>query len=626
MNAKVLQRTIQDLLDHQPDDLRLRDHLEGVRRDPALGALTWFWGPLLYRRNRIVFREFILAHFAMFDFSDRLKWKKVTWRAHADRLEPWLAEARRHRDTWLVRRLMGWKYAAEKGWGIDSKALRTALLADYRAAQTPFAQANVLEEYATWFELDEDTALGLYTTSPASTKYLLAHLPTRFSFFGGEKREMWRRLVGAAQKAGDDQLAFTLYRRQVDIKEWQTDVERLAAAIADPDQLNDELRKRHPEGWNLKLVDAVVALLEARGRDVLPYVREKLASIIGGFRTIDPEPLLKLAERRGWWDFWSAVGRTAADPKNFNRQVTSVLADASLDETARVERLRALAGVSREWNWPGLGLARVHQLEDPLATQLYRRYPQLVKGPFKPNVVPTWWQGGPQLLAAAERAEDEELVDLLASRYVTRPLVTHAWNKKANDETRAVIERLTTAFQALRDRDEATFARRAANILTQVPTYSIYSMNSLLETNDLARLFFVRSFSAFLASPASIPDLVEGSDIHVQMLAYCILAQRDPRAGAVVVESLDILLGTLLRPLHRKTRLAAFGALANAARTDAQAAARILKRAREALRLPDKKYPKEQLVGLIGQVLHARPELQGPRERPVVYGLEPVVA
>ena len=66
-DAKRLQRTIQELLANQRDDVRLRDHLEGVRREPALPGLTWFWGPELYRRNRVVFREFILAHFSEFD-------------------------------------------------------------------------------------------------------------------------------------------------------------------------------------------------------------------------------------------------------------------------------------------------------------------------------------------------------------------------------------------------------------------------------------------------------------------------------------------------------------------------------------------------------------------------------
>jgi hypothetical protein len=108
------------------------------------------------------------------------------------------------------------------------------------------------------------------------------------------------------------------------------------------------------------------------------------------------------------------------------------------------------------------------------------------------------------------------------------------------------------------------------------------------------------------------------------MLASRILAQNDQRARHLAVESLDILLGTLLRPLHRKTRLAAFGALRGAALVDVEAATRILDRARLALRLPDKKYPKEELVGLIGHVLYAYPALQNETERPVIYGLEGV--
>ena len=100
-----------------------------------------------------------------------------------------------------------------------------------------------------------------------------------------------------------------------------------------------------------------------------------------------------------------------------------------------------------------------------------------------------------------------------------------------------------------------------------------------------------------------------------------VVKQRD-RLDFTLVANLEILLGTLLRPLHRKTRLPAFDALANAARGDAEAARRVLERARLALCLPDKKYPKEQLVGLIGRVLHARPELRRPSERPKVYGLQ----
>lgn len=618
-----LKRTIEELLANQRDDLRLRDHLEGVRRDLALPGLTWFWGPELYRRNRVVFREFILAHFSDVERSDTWPQKRVPWTGHAARLESWLTDVRGHRDIMLARRLWRWKFAKER-WGIDDAAWCRELRQQYQAARGAAAQGLVLDEFDDWFQLDEPTAHALYTTNRRCAKFLLKHLPMRFNFWGNEKREMWRQLIDAALQAHDDELAFALYRRQVDLKEWQRDIEQLAQKTSEPGRLNDELLKRHPEGWGLKLGDGILALLRHRGRDAMPYVRAKLDSIVGGWYGSEPDPFLALARERGWWDLWAAVVRAASNPKVFNTEVARVLDDKLLDEHTRVERLRALAGVSQEWNWPGVGFARVHSLQDDMAAQLYARYPKLIRGPFKPHIVPRWWQGGPRLLAAAQAAGDDELVDLLASRYVTRAGYAFAWNRAERDVVLKVASELAQALQTLREHDEALFARRAANILTQIPAFAIFNYDQLLRTNDLARLLFVRSFAAFLSLPEAVRDLIEGSEVHVQMLAYRVLAQPDARACQLAAACLDILLGTLLRPLHRKTRLAAFGALANAAQVDKESAARILGRAREATRLPDKKYPKEQLVGLIGQVLHAWPELRGPREQPVIHGLKEV--
>ena len=70
--------------------------------------------------------------------------------------------------------------------------------------------------------------------------------------------------------------------------------------------------------------------------------------------------------------------------------------------------------------------------------------------------------------------------------------------------------------------------------------------------------------------------------------------------------------------MQRDTRTLAFAALANAANTP-ETARLILERAKDALNLPDVRYPKEKLVGLIAQIIHRRPELRGPREQPVVY-------
>ena len=175
MDAPRLKRTLEQLLESQRDDARLRDNLEGLEQDPALPGLTWYWGPRLYQRNRVLFRPFILNHFSDWDSSGRA-WKRVNWSEHERDLEAWLAAARTTRDTVLVRRLMRWKYAA-KAWGVDAKQWNAALLRAYQAASGPAARAIVLDEFDDWCELDEDTALSLYTADPASREYTV--LPTR---------------------------------------------------------------------------------------------------------------------------------------------------------------------------------------------------------------------------------------------------------------------------------------------------------------------------------------------------------------------------------------------------------------------------------------------------------------
>ncbi len=617
--AARLRQQIERLLQGQSEDGRLRDNLEGLAHDEALPGLTWFWGPLLYERNRVVFRGFILNHFSEWA-QERFRWKRVSWSAHQERLEAWLDAARKHRDSNLVRRLLRWKFAGS-GWGIDHAAWNAALRTAYQAAAGPAARSVVLDEYDDWFELDEDTALALYRTDTACGPFLLRHL--RRSFWGDDKRKLWARLATVAQEARDEEFYWSLYRRQIPIKLWRADVVAVADRVGDGEALCTELERRHPEGFGLDLGGALVELLEKRGRDAMPYVRAKLADVVGRWYGTNPKPFVKLARRKGWWDLWAAVIRVSPQDDLFNEAVAELLADESIHESERLARLRALAGVSREWNWAGFGLARVHELKDDLAVKLYHRYPDLVHGPYKPHITPRWWRGYPKLLAAAQAAADEDLVDLMASRYATRFHHEHAfYGGRERNRIIETADSLGEAYQAIRDRDPALFARRAANVLTQIPAYSIFAYPQVLRTNKLARLLFVRSFDAFLSVPEAVRDLVEGSDIHVQMLAYRVLAVDDDRARALAVDCLDILLGTLLRPLHRKTRLAAFGALANAARADAEAGARIHRRARDALRLPDKKYPKEELIGLIGQILHVRPELRGPRETPLVYGLE----
>jgi hypothetical protein len=257
----------------------------------------------------------------------------------------------------------------------------------------------------------------------------------------------------------------------------------------------------------------------------------------------------------------------------------------------------------------------VQQLDEEAALLLYHRFPDLARGPFRAHLAPTWSYERSELMEAAINNNDYALIDFLAARLVTR----QSYGRR--DKMKPAAERAAEYYEALR-LDDSGFARRAAAVLTQVPAYTVWDYGRLITQNRLARLLFERSTSHYLSAPSALRDLVEGSEIHVQALAYRALGLNDDRARAQALDNLDLLLGTLLRPLQRKTRLLAFGALENAA-TSAEGAARVLARARDALRLPDIRYPKDALVGLIGRVMARHPHLAGENERPQIYGLPP---
>lgn len=619
MDQKALIRAVDTLLEAQADNNRLRDNFEGLARDPAFPGLTWYWGPRLYARSRPTFRPFIFNQFSDWT-TDGKRWTRIHWKDHAKDLEGWLEAARQARDANLIRRLIRWKFAKAKGWGIDEPRFTAALLEAYRSASGPAARAIVLDEFNDWFSLDEASALALYDMDRGSKKFILDHVPR--GYWDEQKRAMWDKLAVRAEAKGDLALSRALYRRLVPLARWREDAFALAKSVTEPQRLNDALLERHPEGYRVDVMPTLIALLERRGKDVFPYIRSKFESAIGGWgRDKEAKRLIDFAASRAWWDLWTAAVRLGPE-SHYRAGIAAILDDPALNDEAKRERLRGLAGVSQEWNWPRLGLARVHALDDSLASLLYQRYPDLVRGPFRAQVTPRWWgQGYPKLVRHAQDASDTELMDVLAARYATQV----SWRERAGrtlskpDPLQVTATELAKYYQAIRDRDEEEFARRAAGVLTRIPAFTLFSYHALVRHNDLARLLFSRSALSFLSSPVAVQDLVEGSDIHVMSLAYRILALRDPRAVKLAAANLEILLGTLLRPIHRKTRLAAFAALANAARSSPDAAKRVLSRARDALKLPNKRYPKAELIGLIGSVLEAAPELAGSREKPVIY-------
>ena len=612
--TRRLRERIEWHLDHVADGRELRNRLEGMTANPQFGAFGWLWAPRLYNRNRALFRPFILQYFAdhFVIREPQWSWVRVDYAGEVERsLDPWLAQLEKDGETALFYRIYAWKHRGENGWGVDSAAWCRDLSERFVAA-SQVQRPKLLELYNQPGTLDEDTALRLYDAEPAlAAPFILRHLPARRWWGGNESHPArWTRLDRAARARGDETYAWKLYRQQVGVDEWAREALKRCRVTASPERLCAELEDRHPEtGWS-GLGPHFHRMIELRGLEVLPYVRKHLRRVLGFGRDKSYGDIESLARRRGWTDFWSAVVVTCANYDDYNKAFASVLEDASLQRQEKRRRLSMLSGVSQEWNGLGWGLARVQQLNDANAMALYRLDPDLLRQNFKSHVTPAWREDYLGLFEAAWSAGDEELADYLASRYATR------WhgggrNKPGAQETAA--ER----YIALK-LDNAAFARRAANVLSLIPAYSIFNYSRLIEANRLARLLFERSLKTFLSVPAAVRDLVEGGEIHVQMLAYRVLGLADERAKVLAAENLDILLGTVLRPLHRNTRLAAFAALSNAAYREDSARV-VLARCREAFALPDERYPKEALVSLIAAVLARFPVLAGADEQRRIF-------
>jgi hypothetical protein len=603
-----VQADIERALAQERDDRALRSRLEALTLEPGFhGVASTVWAPALYRRNRVLFRPFILSHLST-HLSYR-EWRFIDWKGSVAKLmDPWLDEVDRDGDVALFRVLYAWKLGLSR-WPRPKDAetrWREELQARLRAASTRAERQLVLSRFDLAASLDQATAIEVHKLEPVGARrFVMGHLPFKWSF-SGEKRALWKDLRATLERGGDKDFALELYRRQVPVKEWREDVKALCRAIASPAELCEALEKHHPQGWLSGVGNGLHDALEARGRDVFPYVVRHLKDLWRSWLGRDSyHAVLSLSQRNEWHDLWAETLRTCGNQAEFDQAVMDLLAGPLSDEDT-LQRLTLLAGVSRELNFGPLGLAQVHPLEDATAVTLYKRFPALLRGPFKMHVGDRWSKAYPELVDIARAAGDAELLDYLASRTAIRLQMVG---------DRRQIQTLSEYYEALPPEE---FGRRAAAVLTQVPAFSIPMYRELIRTNRLARLLFERAGEAVLEDPHTVRDLLEAPEIHVQALAFRALGRDDPRARERAAANLDLLEATLLRPLHRKTRRLAFAVLGNAVGT-LEGAKRVLQRAREALDLPDKRYDKEALVGLIGRILHQWPELRGKRERPQVF-------
>lgn len=613
---RQLESDLRALLGGPTADSELRDQFDVLANQLSLfSGFTWLWGPELYRRNRVLFRPFILSRFgtAYIENPRAFRWDPVEWKGEVGKhLDEWLRQVESDGDVSLFRKLFLWKMSAA-GWRNRDTTLRSELLKRYRLATTADGRQAVLRRFDFPFPLDEAAALEIYTEDPGCGTYLLRHLDWGW-VWAGETANPWWKVIELARSRRDESLAWSLYRAQIQLKDWQRDALEDCRTIRDPEALVASLERRHPKAGRGNLGDGFIQLLESRGEDVIPYVSRHLQQVYGGyFANGAAGKLATLARQKGWRELWAATARTSLPEKGFNAEVRGELEDGKVSVDEQRTNLALLAGVSREWNLGPISIGQVHPLSLHNALLLLRRHPDLLRGPFRLHLhCSRWKENYTELLQTLVDGGEWDLLDFVASRFVNRRSYGSEAGKPIPE-----VEFLATHYESLLQ-DPAVFARRAAAVLGHVPAYAIHGYPALIRNNRLARLLFERTPASYLADPRSVADLVEGSEIHVMALAYRILGLKDPRAVDLARQHADLLIGTLLRPLHRITRRLAFDALANAASTP-ELAARILARAREAFALPDDHYPKDALAALVAGILNRWPELRSPREQPVIY-------
>lgn len=612
-HAGLKEKIKRALSDARGDD-DLLERLSELAKDWRFSGFTYLFAPVLWRRNRVRFRPFILAHFGEWAVDEKGSQLNPWKGAHASELEQWYRAADEADDVEVVRRLQAWKIRwddAGSGAWQDQLVSRVERALDGARRRTELAKFELAQQ------LDESHAVKLYELDPsAAGPFIQRHMVRRLpSWWKPSATSLWQELRAAAQRKGDDAFADLVYKRTAEDARWKRDVLDLAERVSDSDDLCAGLKRLQIDWLPSDSGEVFLELLRKRGNASVPYV---LGAIQGMRRTYYGAPkgyekLVELAWERRWLALWAAALRSVGSPADFNKQVRRLLRDSVLPGDERRRCLGILAGVGREWNFGPFGAAAIPPLEDDVAAEMYERSPEMVRGPFKKHVFSGWHMGYAKLTDAVLRAHDEVLIDYLASRLVTR-----SWFH-GDKATPDVVVRLSQHYEALAH-DEREFARRGANVLGAVPAFAVYDYERLIKSNRLARVLWERRASLYLSSDAAIRDLLESPQIFAQLLAFRALARDDDRARRLASESLDLLRATLLRPLHRKTRFKAFGALWRAAEHDEPTARKVADAAIEAFALPDKRYPKEALLALVARIKHRYPALRSASEELVVYG------
>src|SRR5437867_10873166 len=123
MTPKELEQTIRELIQRPMADAELREQFEKLAAaEISFSGFTWLFGPELCRRNRILFRPFILSRFSTYMTLPKWKVEAIHWKGNqAGILDSWLSEVDRHDDADLFGKLYNWRLSSRFEWRLKDK-------------------------------------------------------------------------------------------------------------------------------------------------------------------------------------------------------------------------------------------------------------------------------------------------------------------------------------------------------------------------------------------------------------------------------------------------------------------------------------------------------------------------
>jgi hypothetical protein len=407
---------------------------------------------------------------------------------------------------------------------------------------------------------------------------------------------LYRDLAHLAQGLDDD-FAWALYRKTVTVRKWADDVRDLCQQATSSQALTLELEKRHPEGLDSgqkgEVQEVLLHLLETNRALVTPYALLNIS-------LFEPKHL-EIFRQKVYPELWAAAlfqpGSRSSRPKaELPVLLNSRLPDSSI-------RLHLEAFFKNSYACDSRYHRHALNLADSLIAQIYKRFPDLLRGRAKrfissiPRDLP--YEGLTELIF---KANDEELIDYLASRIMCFP-----HNKKELEK------RYIDYYDALRNANAPKFTSRLLNILLDTPESDAdYRwVSALKEQNPLA--IFIHDCASTLA-----PSLFNGQTPYLTQIARQVTVKGALKDPVVLENHRQTLLPSLLKPTEKKDRIQSFDLLGKLP-NDEPSAHLILDRAREAMALAEPSYPKAALLTLIARLLHRWPNLRHAQENPVIY-------